>query len=93
MALMAGARTAGLLLLLLAVVATAVGVTYAKYQSRRHFAELQQLRAERDAMVVRWGQLQLEQGMLTSHDRVEEIAIRQLRMTNPSLRTLVIVRP
>ena len=87
------ARALGFAFLLLAVVVTAVGVTYAKYKSRKYFAELQGLRAERDAMVMEWGQLQLEQGMLTSHDRVEGIASRQLQMMNPSPRTLVIVRP
>lgn len=80
-------------LLVLGVVATALGDVYAKHQSRKLFIELQSLEAERDGMNIEWGQLQLEQSTLATHGRVEERAREQLRMTMPAPDAVVIVRP
>ena len=56
--------------LLLMTVVTAMGSAYAKHESRKLFQELQALEAERDAMNVEWGQLQLEQSTHTSHGSI-----------------------
>lgn len=80
-------------LLLLGVIATALGDVYAKHQSRKLFVELQGLEAERDEMNIEWGQLQLEQSTWATHGRVEELARTQLKMTMPAQDTVVIVRP
>jgi cell division protein FtsL len=80
-------------LLVLAVIATALGVVYAKHQSRKLFVALQGLEAERDEMNIEWGQLQLEQSTWATHGRVEEIAREQLKMTTPAPDTVVIVWP
>jgi cell division protein FtsL len=83
----------GVFILLLAVIASSVGVVYAKHQGRKQFIELQSLAAERDRMDVEWGQLQLEQGTLTTHGRIERAARERLGMVSPAADTLVIFKP
>lgn len=85
----------GLLLpvLVLAVIMSALGVVYAKHQSRKLFVTLQGLEAERDEMNIEWGQLQLEQSTWATHGRVEELAREQLKMTTPAQDAVVIVWP
>lgn len=78
--------------LLLLVVSSALGVVYAKHESRKLFAELQRLRADRDSMDVEWGQLQLEQSTQSTHQRIEAIATKRLDMASPDAASLVIVR-
>lgn len=80
-------------LLVLGVIATALGDVYTKHQSRKLFVELQSLEAERDEMNIEWGQLQLEQSTWATHGRVEELARTQLKMTMPAPEAVVIVRP
>jgi len=79
-------------LLLLAVVATAMGASYSKHQSRKLFIELQALESERDAMNVEWGQLQLEQSTHTTHGKVEHAARKRLGMEIPGPQQVVILR-
>jgi cell division protein FtsL len=66
---------------------------YAKHQSRKLFVELQALGYEKDTMDVEWGQLQLEQGTLTTQGRVEQAARTRLGMTSPAPDAVVIVKP
>jgi cell division protein FtsL len=80
-------------LLLLMVLASATAVVYAKYASRKHFVELEQLRSERDAVEVEWGRLQLEQGAWATHGRVERVARKRLQMRMPSSSEVLVVRP
>jgi cell division protein FtsL len=81
------------LILLLAVIVSSVGVVYARHQNRMLFVELQALSYEKDRMDVEWGQLQLEQGTLTTHGQVEQAARTRLGMINPVPDSFVIVRP
>ncbi|MBI5462612.1 MAG: cell division protein FtsL [Gammaproteobacteria bacterium] len=80
-------------ILLLVVIASALGVVYSKYQSRKLFIVLQNLEAARDEMNIEWGQLQLEQSTWATHGRVEGLAREQLKMTTPDPGAVVIVRP
>jgi len=86
-------RPAGLLILVLAVIASSIGVVYAKHQGRKLFVELQLLGGERDDMDIEWGQLQLEQGTLTTQGQVESAARERLGMVNLSQASTVIVKP
>jgi cell division protein FtsL len=79
--------------LLLVAVMTAMGAVYSKHDSRKLFQELQRLEAERDAMNVEWGQLQLEQSTHTTHGKVEFAAHERLDMDIPGPDRVVIVRP
>jgi len=80
-------------LLVLAVMVTAMGVVYAKHESRKAFAQLQSLYNKRDEMDVYWGKLQLEQGAWTTHGRVEKIASNRLGMESPTNVTVIVVTP
>ena len=80
-------------LLIVMIMVTAMGVVYAKHESRKAFAQLQALYTKRDEMDVYWGKLQLEQGAWTTHGRVEQIASSRLGMESPSNITVVVVRP
>ena len=87
------ARPVNVLVVLLAVVATAVGIVYSKHQGRELFIELQLLGDERDRMDVEWGQLQLEQSTLTTQGKVERAARDQLGMVTLTADNMVIVKP
>ena len=82
-----------LLILVLTVVASSMGVVYAKHQSRKLFIELQSLGNDRDNMDIEWGQLQLEQSTLTTQGQVESAARDRLGMVNLSHANTVIVKP
>jgi cell division protein FtsL len=87
------ARPVNVLVVLLAVVATAVGVVYSKHKGRELFIELQVLGNERDSMDVEWRQLQLKQSTLTTQGQVELAARDQLGMVTLSADNMVIVKP
>jgi cell division protein FtsL len=86
-------RPGGTLIVLALVIVSSVGVVYAKHQGRKLFIELQVLGKERDNMDVEWGQLQLEQGTLTTQGQVETAARERLGMVNLSADNMVIVKP
>ncbi len=75
------------------VLSSALGVVYAKHQSRKLFVQLNELQQQRDAMNVEWGQLQLELSTWATNGRVEQVARKRLRMTNVDFDQVVIVRP
>ena len=75
------------------VVLSAIGVVYAKYDSRRLFVELESLRERRDALETEWGQLQLEQSTLAAHGRVERMASDRLDMRQPRPDEVVVIAP
>jgi cell division protein FtsL len=80
-------------LLGLALLASALGVVYAKHEARSRFTELQRLTKERDDLDIEWGQLQLEQSTLGANGRVEIVARDELHMTTPQASDLRIVKP
>jgi cell division protein FtsL len=80
-------------LLWLAVLASSLGVVYAKHEARSRFNELQKLTQQRDELDIEWGQLQLEQSTLATHSRVEQAARDDLRMSIPQVSELRIVQP
>jgi cell division protein FtsL len=83
----------GMLSLLVMVIASAIAVVYTKHASRILFAELQRLTVAQDALRVEWRRLQLEQGTLGAHSRIEQMARDRLEMTVPGPgRTRVLLR-
>jgi len=86
-------RPAGLLFLVLAVIASSISVVYAKHQNRKLFIELQSLGNARDNMDIEWGQLQLQQSTLTTQGQVESAARDRLGMVNLSHANTVIIKP
>jgi cell division protein FtsL len=75
-----------------AVLVSAVGVVQAKYESRRLFVELQQLREARDQADIEWGRLQLELGTWGTHARVEKMARGRLGMRQPEPGEVIVIR-
>ena len=75
------------------VIASSLGVVYAKHQSRKLFVELDVLKKQRDEMNIEWGRLQLEQSTLATHSRIEKTAKQRLKMVTPEYEHVLIVRP
>jgi cell division protein FtsL len=80
-------RGAYWLLTLLSVTAVLSGIAtvHAKYLTRIHFVQLQELRTQRDALDVEWNRLRLEEAALSSHVRVERKARDELGMYPPRI--------
>jgi cell division protein FtsL len=77
----------------LAVLGSAVAVIHARHQARGMFVQLEKLNAERDALDIEWGRLQLEQSAWSSSAFVERVANTKLQMNLPQTRDVRIVRP
>lgn len=87
-------RTAHVLLVLLmaAVLASAIAVVYSKYLSRKHFVVLQDLQAEKERLGIEWGRLQLEESTLATHSEVEKSARDRLKMHLPQFDEVIVIR-
>jgi cell division protein FtsL len=74
-----------LLLIILAVVCvvSAMALVYTKHEARKLFVELEALTAERDALNIEWGQLQIEQSTWATHARIEHVAKDELALRRP----------
>jgi len=81
-----------LVLLLIAVVASAVGVVYTRQESRRMFVELTRLTAERDDLNFEYGRLELEQATAAEANRVEQIARSRFGMVSPQPAATVVIK-
>ena len=77
----------------LAVLGSAVQVIYARHLARGTFVRLEKVNAERDALDMEWGRLQLEQSYWSSNAFVERVANAKLQMSIPQTRDVRIVRP
>jgi cell division protein FtsL len=86
-------KVLGVVLLIAAVMSSAIAVINAKHQTRTAFVQLQKLQKVRDDMQVNWGRLQLEQAAWSTHSRVEQIASRRLNMILPAEGSIKIIRP
>jgi cell division protein FtsL len=67
------------------LMACALAVVNAQHRARTLFVELETLKREARDLEVEWGKLQLEQGTLISHARVETLAKTQLGLISPPL--------
>ncbi len=84
---------AGVVLLALAVVVSALAVIYSSYLFRYYFNQQQKLAEQRDALQVEWGQLLLEQSAWAAHGRVEGVVGQQLNMRVPAPAEIIMVKP
>jgi len=82
-----------LAVLVLANVATAVGVVYARHRHRALFVELTRLEKERDELNIEFGRLQLEQATVAESTRIERVATTRLGMKFPEAGDVVVIRP
>jgi cell division protein FtsL len=82
-----------MLLLFVAVLVSAVGVSYTAHWNRQLlnglFAEL----SVRDKAQAEWGRLILEQSTWTAHNRIETLATEQLQMRIPDAAQVRMIAP
>lgn len=82
-----------LALLLVANVASAIGVVYARHRHRQLFVELSRLEKARDELNIEFGRLQLEQATWAESNRIDQVARNRLGMKFPETGEIVVVRP
>lgn len=80
----------GLLILLLA---SAAAVVYSKYCSRQLFIEIEKQERALEQYEVEWGQMQLELTTLADQNRVEQLAVKELRLVMPLRENTVYIKP
>jgi cell division protein FtsL len=78
-------------ILLIVLVACALGVITSQHQARNLFNDLEGEQTTAKKLGEEWTQLQLEQGTWATNKRVESLASRQLGMRLPDAATTVIV--
>lgn len=87
------ARLLTTLVLLLAVIASALGVVYTRHESRRLAVQLGEIENQRDAIIAEWSRLQLEQAWLADAGTVERKAEEELGMKSPENVQILVVEP
>ena len=82
-----------LLVLFLAILVSAVAVSYSAHWSRQLLNELYGELSVRDKAQAEWGRLILEQSTWTAHNRIEALASEQLKMHIPDPAAVRMVQP
>ena len=82
-----------LLVLLAAVVVSALAVVHGRHRHRQLFVELSELEKQRDELNIEFGRMQLEQATWADPNRIEQIARGQLGMKYPEAADLRVVTP
>ena len=80
-------------LLVLANVASAIGVVFARHEHRQLFIQLTALEKARDELNIEFGRLQLEQATWAESNRIDQVARTRLGMKFPETSDIVVVRP
>jgi cell division protein FtsL len=80
------------LLVLLAVIGSALGVVYAREQNRRLFVEYTQVQKDRDELNVEFTRLELEQATWAETNRIDQVARGQLGLVSPTPADTVVVK-
>lgn len=79
------------ILLALVLMICALAVVTAQHRARMMFMDLENLKKEARDLEVEWGKLQLEQGTLVSHARVESLAQHELGLVSPPLDRIMLI--
>ena len=79
--------------MVVAILASALAVSYSVHEGRRLTNQLQKLQASHDALHTEWGQLLLEHSTWGSYARVEQLARQKLSMQLPTAAQRVLVTP
>ncbi len=86
-------KTAAILVLLCAVLVTAVAVVGTQHAARNVFMEIEQLKKERDLLNEEWSRLQIEQSTWTLEEHIERIVREDLDMRAPDNGSRVFLVP
>ena len=81
------------LIVLAAVISSALGVVYVRHESRLQAVELWKLENAKDEMIAEWSRLQLEQAMLADAGHIERRATEMLGMQSPEQTRILVVKP
>lgn len=73
----------GLIMLALLALSSALMVVYMSHLNRELIVEREELIQARDALDVEWRHLVIEQTALAEHNRIEQLAVRNLAMQRP----------
>ncbi len=87
------ARLLAILIVLTAVIGSALGVVYTRHDSRRAAVQLGMLEDQRDAIIAEWSRLQLEQAWLADASHIESKARDRLGMQTPENTVILVVEP
>lgn len=87
------ARILILIIVLFVDVASALGVVYARHQTRQLSTQLGALEAARDDAMAEWSRLQLEQSWLADAGQIEAKARNELGMRSPESTKILVVQP
>ena len=82
-----------LTVLVVANIASALAVVYARHQHRQLFVQLSRLDRTRDELNIEFGRLQLEQATWAESNRIDQVARDRLGMKFPEGNETVVVRP
>jgi cell division protein FtsL len=80
-------------LMLGAVIFSALGVVYTRHESRQLAVRQDALENQRDEIIAEWSRLQLEQAWLADAGQVETKARDQLEMSVPEHPHILVVAP
>lgn len=83
---------AALVILLLAVLVSAIGVVWTRHESRVLFVELTRLQNQRDELNIEYGRLELEQATWAEPRRIDQEARSKLGMVTPKPQDIQLVR-
>jgi cell division protein FtsL len=81
-----------LVILLLAMLVSAIGVVWTRHESRVLFVELTRLQNQRDELNIEYGRLELEQATWAEPRRIDEEARSKLGMVTPRPQDIQLVR-
>ena len=81
-----------LLILLTAMLASAIGVVWTRHESRVLFVNLTSLQNQRDALNIEYGKLELEQATYTEPRRIYDEARQKLGMVDPRPQDIRLLR-
>lgn len=83
----------GLVILLTALMMSALAVIYSKNYSRSIFIEIERHEQALDQYEVEWRQMQLELSTLAEQNRVEAIAKKRLKLVMPPRENIIYIKP
>ena len=86
-------RTLLLSALVLGVIASAIGVVWARHLHRQAYIELSTLERGRDELNIEFGRLQLEQATWSEANRIEQVAGTRIGMKFPEDADIVVLQP
>jgi cell division protein FtsL len=81
-----------LLVLLTAVLASALGVVWTRHESRVLFVNLTALQNQRDELNIEYGKLELEQATYAEPRRIDDEARQKLGMVDPRPQDIRLLR-